>query len=344
MAFQWLMPTQSRGHGVMPHTRIRAIAPKDRAVIVRLLAILGVLASSATARADLPPGAVLRLADDRLFVGSHFFPAVAFTPDGRHVLTCSTLAGTDVWDTTTGRRVRRLPGVGGFRLEVSPDGRWVAGSGGKEGAIMCDMRSGQVYPPQPPPPNEMPFRTYALAFTRDSACLVVVSPRVPGYALRVLEVPTGRELARATGVPMDITPLLVVGGADGRSVLLVIGNDLYHHELPALTPGRPPARIGRPPTRRGGLDGVSGSLSPHGRWAVTGPAAAGPMTVADAATGKTRWTEPVDAPSFLQFTADEQTMVILERTTSAPNGRDGRQGRAARLEPRGRAADLGGAV
>src|SRR4051794_41925625 len=96
-------------------------SPEDRSHDVRLVGVVFVLASAATARADLPPGAVLRLADDRLFVGSRFFPAVAFTPDGRHVLTCGTMAGTDVWDTPTGRRVRRLPGVGGFRLEAPPD-------------------------------------------------------------------------------------------------------------------------------------------------------------------------------------------------------------------------------
>src|SRR5436305_933349 len=138
---------------------------------VRLIAVMVALASGATERADLPPGAVLRLADDRLFHGSASLPAVAFT-------------------------------------------------------------------------------------------------------------------------------------ADGRSVLIGVRDGTDHYELPRLTPGRPRMDL-------------LGMLPPDGRWTVAS-SEAGRLTVADAATGKAVWTEAVDAPSFYQFTADGQTLLVLEVPAGAP--------------------------
>src|SRR5215218_7694176 len=120
-------PADEIGFGSVVYPRAVREASREEVMTVRLVAVVAVLAGGATARADLPPGAVLRLAADRLWAGSNGFASVAFTPDGRHILTCGTPAGVDVWDATTGRPVRRLPGVGGYLLVVSPDGRWLAG-------------------------------------------------------------------------------------------------------------------------------------------------------------------------------------------------------------------------
>ncbi len=90
--------------------------------------------------AALPPGAVARLGSSRL---RHARPvvAVALSPDGKSVASVS--AGGEgwsvlLWDTHTGRELRRFKTHGGSQLRAlafSPDGRLLAAS--HEGAVTC---------------------------------------------------------------------------------------------------------------------------------------------------------------------------------------------------------------
>src|SRR5262245_22419242 len=101
------------------------------------------LGGPAPADEPLPPGAVLRLGEDRLRVGGRFLPGVAFTPDSRQIVTAGSGGGLDVWDATTGRHLRRLAGPPDiFRLTVSPDGRRAATALRNELALW-DLRTGE---------------------------------------------------------------------------------------------------------------------------------------------------------------------------------------------------------
>src|SRR5262245_18221836 len=120
----------------------------------RLLALLSVFDIATGGRAELPPGAVLRLGDDRLARRYFHVSHIAFTPDGRHIVTGGSGAGIDVWDATTGRPVRRLPGPAGLGpLAVSPNGHWAAASS-PSGIILWNLQSGESHAAPPPPPTE----------------------------------------------------------------------------------------------------------------------------------------------------------------------------------------------
>src|SRR5262249_15256070 len=73
---------------------------------------------------------------------------VAFTPDGRHLLTRSWDHTLRLWDVDTGREVRRFEPAGVVRaLALSADGRWALSGGGlqemRDGLptdVDCDVR------------------------------------------------------------------------------------------------------------------------------------------------------------------------------------------------------------
>jgi len=85
--------------------------------------------------AEQPPSCVAELTLDRRgfpppdpVQAPAFFHDVAFTPDGRRVVACSS-SSIAIWDAATGAQrdfIDRDPGSFDDRLDLSPDGRWLA--------------------------------------------------------------------------------------------------------------------------------------------------------------------------------------------------------------------------
>src|SRR5882672_9886196 len=96
---------------------------------VLLVAVLPALAfGQAPPRLDaygdpLPEGALLRIGTARLRPGATV-ASMAFTPDGKKLVTATCTSGVHVWDVATGKELHALanPGPRASHMAVSPDG------------------------------------------------------------------------------------------------------------------------------------------------------------------------------------------------------------------------------
>jgi WD40 repeat protein len=129
--------------------------------------------------------------------------AVVFSPNGRTVVSAS--AYTRFWDVASGRVVKTLPGNQRF-VTFSPDGHWLASSGGS-GLKVWDVDSERLL-------REASGDDVA-AFSPDSH--IVASAGANANAVKLWEVPSGRLIGTLAGHARKI--LAVAFAPDGRSVL-----------------------------------------------------------------------------------------------------------------------------
>jgi len=66
--------------------------------------------------------------------------AVAFSPDGRYIVSGDTNGNVTLWNTATWKTCAHLGTTGLYELEVSLDGRWLASGGGHRDAYIWDFR------------------------------------------------------------------------------------------------------------------------------------------------------------------------------------------------------------
>src|SRR5579871_2354588 len=106
------------------------------------LLALGVLAAALPAADDRPPAGAVPLKGHTESVY-----AVAFTPDGRHVVTGSFDHTLKVWEAATGKEVKTFGGTAGHQnlvlgVAVSPDGTLIASGSSDNTAKIWDFPTG----------------------------------------------------------------------------------------------------------------------------------------------------------------------------------------------------------
>jgi WD40 repeat protein len=159
----------------------------------------------------LPPGAFARLGTERLR-HSNEVNGLAFSPDGKMLL--STGSGQDVrlWDTATGKEVRRLRAPV-RAMALSPDGAFVAAScdeGGKCTFRLWETATGK---PHPWPAKHVGW-VNALAFSPDSKTLATAEQ---DRVIRLWDVGTGKLVGRLQGKQLGV--LSVAFSPDGKWLL-----------------------------------------------------------------------------------------------------------------------------
>ncbi len=162
--------------------------------------------------------------EGRLKLGPKYdLRTAAVSPDGRWVATCSHFSdgrsrSTRIWDADTGRLAHELSLVGSTGAQFSPDGRWLVTT--QWGLINTQFWEVGTW---------QPGRRFeeGLVFSPDThGRLVALSGRVFGV-VRLVELDTGREVARLTGPEptgygaCGFTPdgtRLIAQGADRRTL------------------------------------------------------------------------------------------------------------------------------
>jgi WD40 repeat protein len=139
----------------------------------------------------LPPGALARIGTVR-WRHSDRITALAFTADGKHLVTGSADRTVRLWDVTTGKEVQRLDGHKGkvVAVAVSPDGR-IASLGAEQALLLWDVAKGR--PTRVVRSREKSLR--CIAFAPGGGVLAVGGGKDDGGEgyLRVEEAATGQE-------------------------------------------------------------------------------------------------------------------------------------------------------
>jgi WD40 repeat protein len=154
---------------------------------------------------------------------SHAVTSVAFSPDGRQVVSGSRDRTVRIWDVQSTKQITLLQGHHGPVLSVSfsPDGAFVA-SGSRDRTIrFWDMQTLPLSVDLPDDPNSEP--THALVISLNGARLVSTA----GKFGRVWDMQTGQEVAILDGhthtiwvvaFSPDSNGLWIVAGSDDRTV------------------------------------------------------------------------------------------------------------------------------
>jgi WD40 repeat protein/beta-lactamase regulating signal transducer with metallopeptidase domain len=145
---------------------------------------------------------------------------LAFSPDGRLLSSGRRDGSLDVWDVSTGQRIKSLS-VAPLRerwkgLAFSSDGSTLAAAGYDHGLVLWDTATWAI---RHRIPNEDHLGAEALAFTGDGRRLAVSL----GFAARVIDVATGNELSRTPKQPvgMNAVALSPDGGTLATTGLMI---------------------------------------------------------------------------------------------------------------------------
>jgi RNA polymerase sigma factor (sigma-70 family) len=218
----------------------------------------------------------------REFAGHPLVLRLAFTPDGERLVSGGMDQTMRVWDVATGRRLRRIatadPKDGAFAgsasFVLSPDGRVAAVLTSDRLTHLWDLRTGAELPRVGGSDSAVLFESIPLAFSSDGKTLATRQDRY----VRLWEVATGKELRRIDGfggnpwvAAFAGNRLIVASRADERSL------DLWE-----IAGHNGPRRL---KAMKGVFSDATFSRDAK-LLSLAGPA--GPPTLLDTATGRTR--------------------------------------------------------
>jgi WD40 repeat protein len=153
--------------------------------------------------------------------------AVAFSPDGKHIVTGGADRVGRLWDAADGKELRKFEGHAGMveAVAFSPDGKYVA-TGGAGGTVLL-WRLGTDDPARPL--NTGNNELAAIAFSPDARLVAIATRRVNQlkFAVTVWDVRLGKQRARFPGSQetawgLAFSPdgrVLASGGGDGTVLL-----------------------------------------------------------------------------------------------------------------------------
>jgi RNA polymerase sigma factor (sigma-70 family) len=249
-------------------------------------------AGPAEARVDrygdaLPERAVRRFGTLRLRNGG----AVAFGPDGKHIVTSGGASGRDVifWDRQTGKEARRLSADSTVRqVHFSPDGKVLAAMLSNVFANSAwDVATGKVL---------FPFKGEHGTFTADGRRLLSVYNGQGGPTVGAWEVETGKQTGEWT---MPEKARDTCCSPDGKTVAYALDGSLVLHDLATGAEAR---RLPDTRAKTGPSSGQEFTFSPDGKR-VAATSLRG-LRLWKVATGQEEfaWDRLVDSPAY--FSAD----------------------------------------
>ena len=235
----------------------------------------------------LPKGAIARLGTARFRAGDDWFRGLAITPDGTAVIAATGDRSVYVWNTSTGRLIRRIRtdpfGISGFT--TSPNGKKIALAGfwtTDDGAFtqrevrVIDVASGELV--RAFPRLEGNLDRHAMVFTPDSEHLISLGTE---GILRVEEIDTGMEVLTRE-FPKGNSPELAIA-PDGLTLAIASGPNPRRFVLWKWQAGEEPRDI-----KSFGNSGAEGPLafSPDGTLLAGCLAAEHPLHIWHVETGR----------------------------------------------------------
>jgi WD40 repeat protein len=230
----------------------------------------------------LPEGALARLGTLRLRQEAPI-RALAFTPDGKSLITGGFGRGLVFWDVDSGKERRRLALTNVTSLALSADGKVLAVGGADGAAHVLDAANGAERKLLREEPRR--FGATFVALSPDGKSALVATQHSRDVVLwDVAEARARHRLSLANGTatrpPMAFTP-------DGKAFVLTLDDDRLH-VLDALT-GRDLRTLAgsAPPAGTGAHNRIQAlAISADGKYVAFGGRASNELVVLDLASGK----------------------------------------------------------